>query len=64
MSCPRYARFLWQLHSWGKWTDKEQGDLLLRNTRTGEAFKNGYYLVQERVCAGCGLKQLRTLGTK
>lgn len=43
-------------HSWGKWEDTEEGDLVVGfNERV-----TGRYIVQERKCTTCGLKDIIT----
>jgi hypothetical protein len=44
------------LHNWSKWEDIEQGSVIHIKSQV----IIGKYIVQERICAECNKKQLRT----
>ncbi len=48
----------WTWHHWEKWKDVEWGAL------QSDGVKVGTYIIQERICLMCGLKQLRRVGSQ
>jgi hypothetical protein len=50
------------LHTWAKWTDREQGVLMERaiSDPKSENRMKGIVIIQERRCTKCGMLQLRS----
>lgn len=52
----------WCWHAFGPWTEIETGRLF--RPQGCEKILTGYFIRQTRVCAGCGLKQVRDAVTR
>lgn len=56
MSCQKW----FDSHKWKKWEVKEQGDLTRWSTVTKRDLLVGTYMIQERECDVCGLKEIKS----